>query len=722
MKRKLKTHHWLPVAALGLAFSAALALSAPEITVSTFDDDTSVSGVWSWWGGATVAWDGAQDHTGGTSGSLYISHVADAGDSIMVALAFSGNQWDGGTKYDLTTYTNLSFWLKWDTTASTMPISTFNSEGGAGLTMYVNDQANGQYNSWNDANRHALPAQLIPDAASNGWVHVNYPIVSTIPNIDMIMAIAFNDWKPVPWSGDVAFWVDDIVLQPSAVDQIPPPTMSLASPEPGLNLAAISGPYNRECIRTVNSQTWLGQGSTPVSYSFTVTNGVDGTDGTQFQTHIFLAPSPGTETSPDWNEANCIFLDIESTTNGGYGCTFRYKTNQPEGNTMLYNVGPVSGVNITSGGSGYTSAPAVEFTGGGGSGATATAEIDTVAGTVTNVVIDMGGSGYASPPAVAFTGGGGSGATGTATIPATGIGDLGSITNLERQGTWTLTFLNDTNVTISGPGGTSASFNMPLEAAQLFGDPVYAYFGVQANGDNGLAIGKSTVLSEIKITGTANPLDDVFANDSSLDTNIWSVVAVDTAAISVVPSTARYWLQWTVPDGGFSPIQTADLTMPGSQWDDVAGTRVQVGSVKRVLVDSSQLPGANSGYFGMIKRQFTQLQVLLPGETNAPNTLTGKIGTPNPVSLSGDNGLISFTVNACDPAWHIVSSSDTIHITTDDSSAVTPLDMGMVGGTAVFTADNSLQFNSQGSFTITATDVTDSSKTPADSSQVTVGP
>jgi len=32
----------------------------------------------------------------------------------------------------------------------------------------------------------------------------------------------------------------------------------------------------------------------------------------------------------------------------------------------------------------------------------------------------------------------------------------------------------------------------------------------------------------------------------------------------------------------------------------------------------------------MVKRAFTQLQVLLPGETNAPNTTTGKIGTPDP--------------------------------------------------------------------------------------------
>jgi hypothetical protein len=76
------------------------------------------------------------------------------------------------------------------------------------------------------------------------------------------------------------------------------------------------------------------------------------------------------------------------------------------------------GINVSSGGTGYTTAPTVAFSGGGGSGAQATAIVSN--GVVTSVALDNPGTGYSSAPTVAFSGGGGSGATATATFqPAT---------------------------------------------------------------------------------------------------------------------------------------------------------------------------------------------------------------------------------------------------------------------------------------------------------------
>jgi hypothetical protein len=74
----------------------------------------------------------------------------------------------------------------------------------------------------------------------------------------------------------------------------------------------------------------------------------------------------------------------------------------------------VTGVSLTSGGTGYTSAPTVSFTGGGGTGATAVAQINN--GTVVSVTMVSGGTGYTSPPLLSFTGGGGTGATATTQI------------------------------------------------------------------------------------------------------------------------------------------------------------------------------------------------------------------------------------------------------------------------------------------------------------------
>lgn len=86
---------------------------------------------------------------------------------------------------------------------------------------------------------------------------------------------------------------------------------------------------------------------------------------------------------------------------------------------LLDNTGaafrPVIGIYITSPGSGYTSAPTVSFSGGGGSGAAATAVVN-AAGQVIGITLTNYGTGYTSAPTVSFSGGGGSNAAATAVV------------------------------------------------------------------------------------------------------------------------------------------------------------------------------------------------------------------------------------------------------------------------------------------------------------------
>lgn len=96
-------------------------------------------------------------------------------------------------------------------------------------------------------------------------------------------------------------------------------------------------------------------------------------------------------------------------------CAFGTQTTPPTLNftvsrfpNVLALPGRVTRARVTAGGSGYSSAPAVALTGGGGTGATAVATIAN--GAVASVRITNGGTGYTSAPAVGFTGGGGSGA------------------------------------------------------------------------------------------------------------------------------------------------------------------------------------------------------------------------------------------------------------------------------------------------------------------------
>ena len=94
--------------------------------------------------------------------------------------------------------------------------------------------------------------------------------------------------------------------------------------------------------------------------------------------------------------------------------------------TAFIAANAVTSIAITNGGSGYTSAPTVTLTGGGGSGATAIAQVLTFTKGALVISVTKGGSGYnpASPPAVTITGGGGANAAGTAIVSGNAVTNI----------------------------------------------------------------------------------------------------------------------------------------------------------------------------------------------------------------------------------------------------------------------------------------------------------
>ena len=76
--------------------------------------------------------------------------------------------------------------------------------------------------------------------------------------------------------------------------------------------------------------------------------------------------------------------------------------------------GGIDSIDVTAGGSGYTSSPLVSIVGGGGSGASATAII--TKGQVSRILINEKGSGYTTQPSITIVGGGGTGAAGEAAV------------------------------------------------------------------------------------------------------------------------------------------------------------------------------------------------------------------------------------------------------------------------------------------------------------------
>lgn len=87
--------------------------------------------------------------------------------------------------------------------------------------------------------------------------------------------------------------------------------------------------------------------------------------------------------------------------------------------------GPVIKLTLNAEGLNYTSAPDVTFSGGGGTGATAVAQVKD--GVLTSLTLTAGGTGYTSPPEISFSGGGGSGATASAQIGAPWVAHLVSL-------------------------------------------------------------------------------------------------------------------------------------------------------------------------------------------------------------------------------------------------------------------------------------------------------
>jgi hypothetical protein len=155
-------------------------------------------------------------------------------------------------------------------------------------------------------------------------------------------------------------------------------------------------------------------------------------DSANYPNHVLLKQEP---MSGDWksviriwgspnNSQDWFNYAIKYTAdNGGYPIYIRqYKelrstySRRANGSSL----DAVVSVSVTDGGSGYTSAPDVTFSSGGGSGAAATAVIN-AAGEVAEIVITNGGSGYTSAPTVTVAApASGSTATAVAAIQPTG--------------------------------------------------------------------------------------------------------------------------------------------------------------------------------------------------------------------------------------------------------------------------------------------------------------
>jgi anti-sigma factor ChrR (cupin superfamily) len=197
---------------------------------------------------------------------------------------------------------------------------------------------------------------------------------------------------------------------------------------------------------------------------------------------------------------------------------------------------------------------------------------------------------------------------------------------------------------------------------------------------------------------TAGSSFNVTAN--AVDAN-WNVVTSATDTVGITSSDANAGLPANAALVAGTKTFSVTLKTAGSR--TVTATDITDGSK---TANTSPSITVNAG-------AFSKLQLLVPGETASPGSATGKTGTPS-AQTAGTS--FNVTVNAVDANWNLVSSTDTVGITSSDANASLPANAALVAGTKNF----SVTLKTAGSRTVTATDITDGSKTANTSPSITV--
>ena len=117
---------------------------------------------------------------------------------------------------------------------------------------------------------------------------------------------------------------------------------------------------------------------------------------------------------------------------------------------------------------------------------------------------------------------------------------------------------------------------------------------------------------------------------------------------------------------------------PGPQTFNVTLLTAGSRTVTATDIDDGTKAANTSAAITVNAGAFAKMQLLVPGETAAPGTASGKTGTPS-VETAGTQ--FSVTINAVDANWNLVSSTNTIGISSSDANATLQGNAALVAGT-----------------------------------------
>lgn len=289
---------------------------------------------------------------------------------------------------------------------------------------------------------------------------------------------------------------------PLAFYAAPPPTLTLAKSNPGLNfIASGSDAFGLAMVRTSNPDpnlSWYGVAtpSNPVSYSFNLSRPAT-PSGVNYLAFFVSGNDPGFISAPSSSYPNFAYntvaqLLVSRTGDGTSRAVMSYKIDAPNSN----------------------GSPGL-FT------------------SLDPAFIDQGTGGI-----------------------------VASMTAGEVRGIWRVTFTSDTDFTITAPDNTTTSGSFAATSAARFASPLYVYF---CQSPGGLANrGSWGVVSSVSITGVAGAFTENFAESlgnleivGGVDTSI--LVTSATPYWITWPSANADWLPQYSNDLGIS-IPWEDLT------------------------------------------------------------------------------------------------------------------------------------------------------------------
>jgi hypothetical protein len=322
----------------------------PDVLALTFNDPTNVVilGTTGWYGDAINTYEWVTNDAAGspTSGSLHI--VADfttGNNSCVVAIpfdplypGFSSPTPDTNIVINAQHMASVEMDILWDTNNSTVSIASFNSVGdinGFPVGLLYNAPGGG---SGGQAEACGASTTALPDTASNGWVHLSFPISQATANIDQCIGLWFKKYQwNAALSGTVAFYIDNVHFTGAAIPQSGPP-LTLGKPVYGLQQVHSTGGYKREGLVTSGSgYSFVNQPN--MTYAMNIASMP--TDGGMSVNFMFVPLSvqmgvPGTGAEPNWNYPNILCAIIQRAGTGS-SLTLAAKVNQPSDNGSLYD-------------------------------------------------------------------------------------------------------------------------------------------------------------------------------------------------------------------------------------------------------------------------------------------------------------------------------------------------------------------------------------------------